>query len=702
MAFNLDSDIRYVKRVGPARAEVLKKMGITNIRTLLYFVPKGRDRYLFYRGFQNIADCEEGDDVVVRGIVTKAGQRWTRGRKKIFEVAISDDTGTLWGVWFNVHSYIAAAFSEGQAVIFRGKVTLYDKLQISHPKYEMVKDEGHQTVNDRIVEGTIIPLYPETAEFHEKIGQNAFRKVIKAAWDEVKDALVEPIPEDLRQEAGLCTLREMFSFLHFPQTKKEIDRGIHRYKFQELFSMELGIATYAHLIRKAKKKEPLSISSTVDTRIRKRFPFSFTSAQERAVEDIKKDITSHTPMNRLIQGDVGSGKTAVAVYAILAFAAKKRQVVFMAPTGILAEQHFKTFDTLLHDSQVRYRFLSGGIKPKERTSLLEDIRKGEVDVVIGTHALLQKDVQFRNLGLVIVDEQHKFGVLQRKELSEKGYNPDVLLMTATPIPRTLSMTAYGEYDISIIDEMPPGRTPVKTYWFSEKNRDKGYDIIRERVAKGEQVFIVCPLVEESEELGLKSAIDTHEDLSNTVFSDMNVGLIHGRMKDKDKDAVMERFRRKEIDILVATIVVEVGVDIPNATVMVIEHAERFGLAQLHQLRGRIGRGMIRSVCILFARSLTETARERIKIMTKTNDGFKIAEKDFEMRGPGEYFGTRQHGMPSLYLADLIHDRLLVFHAREKAFAIIKQDPDLKNKEHRYLDDLMKRKFKYGVELLGVT
>ena len=702
MKTTLDTDIQYVKGVGVSRAGTLRKMGIRNIRELLYFIPKGPERYLAYRGFRNIADCEEGDDVIVKGTVTEKRIRYSRGRRKIFEVAVSDETGTVTGVWFNVRSYITEAFEEGQTVIFRGKITLYDQMQITHPQFEMVEHSEEPDISGCIEKGKILPVYPETAEFHEKIGQNRLRNIIEYAWSEVKDSLQDPIPESIREKRDLCSIQEMFRFLHFPDSIDEVDRGVRRYKYQELFSMELGIARFARHIRQKKQKEPVTISEKIDYRIRKRFPFAFTGAQERAVREISENMSSETPMNRLLQGDVGSGKTAVAVYALLAVVANRKQAALMTPTSVLAEQHFNTVHRLLHDSQVEYRLLSGGMNHQKRADLLDEIREGEVDVVVGTHALLQEDVAFSDLALVIIDEQHKFGVLQRKELSEKGLNPDILFMTATPIPRTLSMTAYGEYDISILDEMPPGRSPVKTYWFSEKKRDLGYKIIRERVSQGEQVFYICPLVEESEDLDLKSAVETHVNLGTRVFPELDVGLIHGRLRQDEKDSIMDRFRSGEIDVLVATVVVEVGVDIPNASVMVIEHAERFGLAQLHQLRGRIGRGSSSSVCILFAAHPSETALERIKIMTKTQDGFKIAEKDFELRGPGEYFGTRQHGMPSFHLADLAQDRLILYAAREDAFRITGEDPDLSKPEHKYCEDLIKRQFSYGVELLGVT
>ncbi|MFH1708881.1 MAG: ATP-dependent DNA helicase RecG [Planctomycetota bacterium] len=699
---NLDTDIQFVKGVGPARSEVLRALGITNIRSLLYFVPRGAGRYIFYRGFQSIAECRDGDEVIVKGTVTKAALRWTRGRRQLFEAALTDDTGTLWGVWFNVRSYLTETVKEGAVLIFRGKVSLRERLQITHPQCEAVTEGTVAEIDEYIAKGTVLPLYPETAAFHEHVGQAVIRKVIRNAWEEVHDALVDPLPAEVLKTRNLCGLQEMFRFLHFPETRAEIDAGIQRYKFQEFFAMELGIARYAHQLRAGLRKAPVEITPHITARIRRRFPFTFTAAQERVVGEITRDMTAPAPMNRLLQGDVGSGKTAVAVYAILAVVANRRQAAFMAPTGILAEQHFRTFDRMLGDSQVRYALLTGGLPAAERAALLARIAAGEVDVVIGTHALIQKDVSFKDLAFVIVDEQHKFGVLQRRDLTDKGYNPDVLLMTATPIPRTLSMTAYGEYDISVIDEMPPGRIPVKTCWFTEENREQGYAIIRDRAAKGEQVFVVCPLVEGSEDSDLKSAVETHVLLGTRVFPGLTVGLLHGRMKDAEKEAIMRRFHDGDIRILVSTVVIEVGVDVPNATVMVVEHAERFGLAQLHQLRGRIGRGTERSICLLFATCTTEEGRQRIGILTETNDGFKIAERDFELRGPGDYFGTRQHGIPDFYLADLREDRLLLYGAREDAFRIVGVDPELKDERHRHLEDLIRRKFQYGVELLGVT
>ncbi|HHT9123548.1 MAG TPA: ATP-dependent DNA helicase RecG, partial [Candidatus Wunengus sp. YC63] len=443
------------------------------------------------------------------------------------------------------------------------------------------------------------------------------------------------------------------------------------------------------------------VGTNVDTHIRKLIPFALTNAQERVIREITTDMRSNKPMNRLLQGDVGSGKTVVAIYAILVAIANSYQAAFMAPTEILSEQHFQTIQKYLQHSHVRMHLLTGSTNSKYKKDALEQIRNGQIDLVIGTHALIEETVQFKKLGLVVIDEQHKFGVIQRLKLKEKGVQPDVLIMTATPIPRTLSITLFGDLDISALDEMPPGRTPIKTFWISKDKENETYKFIQEEIAKGRQVFIVYPLVEESAVLDLKAAVTEARKLQHDVFPASKVGLLHGQMKSGDKDKIMTDFKEKRYDILVSTVIIEVGIDIPNATVMVVEHAERFGLAQLHQLRGRIGRGSEQSYCLLFGNPKTNEARERLKIMTKTCDGFKIAEMDFKLRGPGEFFGTRQHGLPELKISDLIRDFPILKQARSDAFEIVSKDPRLTQETHRKIRQRVLETFKERLELISI-
>ena len=563
--------------------------------------------------------------------------------------------------------------------------------QLLSPEYEV-----NQDAETNIKEGGIIPVYPLT----EHISQTQFRKIMKEAVHHYTGAVEEILPKEILIKNQLLPLDKAIREIHFPETFDALKRAKTRLVYDELLTLEMAMA-----LRRSGIKEETGIAfkagPNVDAHIRNLIPFALTNAQERVIREITTDMRSNKPMNRLLQGDVGSGKTVVAIYAILAAIANGYQAAFMAPTEILSEQHFQTIQKYLQHSHVRMQLLTGSTNSKFKKDVLEKIRTGQIDLVIGTHALIEDTVQFKKLGLVVIDEQHKFGVIQRLKLKEKGFQPDVLIMTATPIPRTLSITLFGDLDISILDEMPPGRTPIKTFWISKDKENEAYKFIQEEITKGRQVFIVYPLVEESAVLDLKAAVTEAKRLQHDVFPACKVGLLHGQMKSGDKDKIMTDFKEKRYDILVSTVIIEVGIDVPNATVMVVEHAERFGLAQLHQLRGRIGRGSELSYCLLFGNPKTNEARERLKIMTKTCDGFKIAEIDFKLRGPGEFFGTRQHGLPELKISDLIKDFPILKQARSDAFEIVSKDPHLTQETHQKIRQKVLETFKDKLELISI-
>lgn len=663
-------------------------MGIHTIRNILYYFPRDyKDRTLI----QKISDAKIGAKITIQGKVIGIDTRISRTRKHILEVFVTDGTGTIAATWFN-QPFLTGKFHVEDTVFLHGKVGAYKYLQMASPEYEIIHDEADTSERG----GTIIPLYP----LNERITQSQFRKVVEEAVHLFADSLEEVLPEEIIQKNRLLPLSAAIRDIHFPKTPEHLKNARYRLIYHELFILEIAMA-----LRKREVKEETGISfrvgQNVDTHIRKLIPFTLTKAQERVIHEIKQDMRSPKPMNRLLQGDVGSGKTVVAIYAILAAIANGYQVAFMAPTEILAEQHFQTLKKYLHHSSVRIRLLTGEICSKKKKDDMEFIKNGDIDLVIGTHALIEEAVQFQKLGLTVIDEQHKFGVVQRLKLKEKGLCPDMLIMTATPIPRTLSLTLFGDLDISTLDEIPPGRSPVKTLWVPSGKESNAYHLIRGEVARGRQVFVVYPLVDESETLNLKAATTEVKKLQNDIFPDFRVGLLHGQMRSAEKEKTMLDFKEKRVDILVSTIIIEVGIDIPNATVMVIEHAERFGLAQLHQLRGRIGRGGEQSYCLLFGYPKTQTSLERLKIMTKTCDGFKIAEMDFRLRGPGEFFGTRQHGLPELKISNLIRDLPILEKARKDAFEIVTKDSHLASPSNLKTRQEVLETFKDRLELFNI-
>jgi len=604
---------------------------------------------------------------------------------------VKDKSGTLECVWFSVKYFSPGEFPIGREMYFTGRVDFYNGPQMVSPQHEPA-DEGEALFGPRI-----LPVYPLT----ENLNQASLRRVMKAALDRYLDLVEDMFDAATVKKLDMPPLGDAIRDVHFPAAVAVAQRARRRLSYDELYLLELGMAMRRRGIRREDMGFACEITPRIDARIRKRFPFALTGAQERVVGEIAADMREPKAMNRLLQGDVGSGKTVVALYAMLAAVASGRQAALMAPTEILATQHHNTLKDYLKGSRVRLVLLVGGLSARERKERIEQIAAGEADIVVGTHALVQGAVTFKELSMVVVDEQHKFGVLQRAELRQKGKHPDVLVMTATPIPRTLSLTVFGDLDVSVLDEMPPGRRPIKTAWRSSKKLAAGYEFVRERIAAGEQAFIVYPLVEESEALDLKAATSSAKQLQQKVFPEFRIGLLHGRMRSDEKDRVMAEFRAGRYHILVSTVIIEVGIDVPNATVMLVEHAERFGLAQLHQLRGRIGRGERPSYFLVFGDPRNDEARTRLRAIASTSDGFRIAEEDLKLRGPGEFFGTRQHGLPELRVADIIHDYRLLNLARRDAFALVAENPDLSGPGCERIRARLERTFRGRLDLIRV-
>jgi ATP-dependent DNA helicase RecG len=669
---------QYIKGVGPERFKLLNKLGIQTIRDLMYHFPR---RYLDRSRIKTIGEVlEEGrksspgilPEQTIQGKILESVLKRTRRWVSIFQIAVGDDTGIVYATWFN-QPFLKEYFNKGDEVILSGKLKFYKQPFLESPEYEIIKGEEYEPLHA----GRIIPCYPLTAGLNQKY----LRRIIKGAVEKYSSELEDTLKLIPDKPANLLPVPEAVRRIHIPDSEDDINNARTSLVWEELFMVQMSLAERYRTIKKNTVKHTLTISDNLEQRIRQRIPFALTAAQEKVIGEMKNDLIGKYPMNRLLQGDVGSGKTIVAVYAILAAIGNHTQAALMAPTEILAEQHYQTIYRLLENSKVRISLMVSGIPRKERQEQIELIKKGGIDLVIGTHALIQKAVVFNKLSLLIIDEQHKFGVEQRETLKSKGENPHTLIMTATPIPQTLTLTLFGDLDLSVIDEMPPGRKPVKTILRPSAKMPEALEFIRQKIHEGRQVYFVYPLIDESRQSGkkseeekasramLRSATQMAKYLKAKVFPEYNIQLLHGGMKQKKKDEIMQGFRQGKTNILVSTVVIEVGIDVPNASVMVIDHAERYGLAQLHQLRGRIGRGEHNSYCLLFGDFKTPDAEKRLKIMEETNDGFRIAEEDLRIRGPGEFLGTKQSGFPELKIADLSKDLEILKAVRKHAFKI---------------------------------
>ena len=684
-AEQLATPVQFLKGVGPARAELLERLGLHAVRDVLFFFPRG---YQDFSDERDVEQLEEGMLQSVRGVVEDIDLRSTSSGGCVLGVSLRCRTGQLRAIWFNQPS-MRDRLQFGQRVMFSGKPK-YEGLvwQMTHPRVETLDAEEEEPVTK------ILPVYPLT----EGMLQWQMRKIVRGTLDAYVEVLDEVFPEEYLQAHDLWPLRRALPQVHFPDDQESLDHARRRLVYQELFILQLALAVKRRQQHDQRKATALEATAKIDARIRRLFPFEPTAGQERAIAEIAADMSGPIPMNRLLQGDVGSGKTVVAVYAMLLAVAHGCQAVLMAPTEVLARQHTLTLDRLLDTSRVRRAQLTGGLTPGRRTALLELIAAGEIDVIVGTQAIIQEDVSFANLGLVVIDEQHKFGVLQRAVLKHAGLDPHYLVMTATPIPRTVTMTLFGDLDVSTIDDSPPGRQKVNTYLANEGQRAKWWDFFRRKLREGRQGYVVTPLVEQSEATRAASLDEAYETLANGELEAFRIGLIHGRMSSAEKDAAMDRFRSGEIQVLVCTSVVEVGVDVPNATLMTIEDGHHFGLAQLHQLRGRISRGKYPGFCCVFGDPRTEESLERLGAFVSSTDGFELAETDFKLRGPGNIFGTKQHGMPPLRIADLLRDQSILKEARRDAHALTTADPDLAREEHAKLRQMMLTRYGKALDL----
>ncbi len=688
-------ELQYIKGIGPRRAEVLAKNHIKSKYDLFNYFPR---KYVDRSRIVKLQDLHPEHEVTVIGKVEAAGMR--RARKTMFYIVISDGSGLLEAVWFNAANYFKNVFKVGEWVSLSGKVNFYRGFQLVHPDYDKL---GEGEVDNLFNTGKIIPFYPENESFKKAlITSNTFRKIFYHLRDDF-DEINEFFPKSLMQKRRFQKRSEAYRQIHLPENDNQLEQAIYRFKYEDFYFLQMMLALQKAHVKTSTQGIAFTNKSKRLEQLYKDLPFELTGAQKKVIREIRQDMYGSEPMNRLLQGDVGSGKTLVAVMAILLAVDNGYQAALMVPTEILAEQHYFNISEMLQPLNVRVSLLTGSTTAKQRRQLREELSADEPHVVIGTHALIQDAVGFENLGLIIIDEQHRFGVMQRGRLIEKGIHADVLVMTATPIPRTLALTVYGSLDVSIIDEMPANRQPITTVWRFDNKAEKIYQFIAERVQQGQQAYIVYPLVEESEKMDLKAATESYAYLKNGPLKKFSVGLLHGRMKSAEKEQIMRAFVKGDLNILVSTTVIEVGVDVANATIMLIEHAERFGLSQLHQLRGRVGRGRQKSYCILKTPyNIGDIARQRMKIMTETQDGFIIAEKDLTLRGWGDFFGTKQHGMPDFRLANPILDRDILDQAREDAFAIVQSDPFLRKAEHKALNRMLRSELKGRFDLINIS
>lgn len=720
MPSKIDKPLQYLKHVGPKRAESFEKIGINTIKDLLFYFPnKHLDRSTILNSvkIRQLVNNGYEAEVTVVGVVTDTEYLRLGGKRQLFKVKFQDEGGIFEGVWFQGIHFFKDFFKIGEyyAVSSKPVITKYGSLQFAHPEADKL---GSEESTDFMNTGKIIPFYSKPKELREnKIGDISLRRIITAAVEEFADDLEETLPAGIILSESLLPIKEAVKIMHFPQNSEELEKAVYRFKFEELFYLEIIAAKRKEIIQDEKKGIKFSTNKILVKQVLDNFPFKLTESQLEVLTEIRLDMESSKPMNRLLQGDVGSGKTVVALLAMCIAAGNKEkyQSLFMVPTEILAYQHYKKITELLSGTGVNVDIVIGGQKKAERESILQRIYNGESDIIIGTHALFEDSVEFYKVGLVVIDEQHRFGVMQRSRLIQKGIQPDVIVMTATPIPRTLTMTVYGDLDISVIKNPPEGRKPVQTYITSDRKLSDIYKfIIKQRIENNNRAFIVYPLVEESEKLELKAAVKLFDELSQNQLKELNVGLLHGKMHWREKEDVMEKFAAGEFDVLVSTTVIEVGIDIPEANVIIINEAHRFGLSQLHQLRGRVGRGGKDSYCILvtkpgyakkisnfdynfayLSKSQIEANKTAIRLnaLAEYTSGFDLSEIDAKLRGPGNIYGLEQSGFPQLKHANLIEDIDIIKTARERAFKIINKDPELLDEEHRVINYIIETQYK---------
>lgn len=684
----LDASVTTIKGIKINLASKLSKLGIKTVRDLLYFFPR---YHLDYSQRKRIAELEIGKEQTILASVWESRVARLGGQQGT-ELTLGDETGNVRAIWFN-QPYLAKRFPTNAQIVLSGKVAEYKGRPVfESPDWELVEDK------ELIHAGRLVPVYSLTSGLYPR----QVRNLIKRTIDDCVGQLEDFLPQEIKNRSQLLNLPGAVIQAHYPDDHLKKDAARKRLAFDELFLIQLGVLSKKRNWQEGQPGNAFVVDTEKTDKFLKSLPFKLTSAQEKVLQEILADLKQSKPMSRLLQGEVGSGKTVVAIAALLTSVDSGYQGALMAPTEILAEQHYYNICRLLSrvnsgsdqegnvccykglfSCPITFSLLTGKMNEKEKASIHNRIRGGEINVVIGTHALIQKGVEFSKLGLAVIDEQHRFGVLQRSALRQKGFNPHILVMTATPIPRTLALTLYGDLDISVIDELPPGRQIIKTKWLRNECRDEAYDFIRQQVAIGHQAFVICPLIEESDNIEAKAAVAEYNRLSREVFPDLRLGLLHGRMSNDKKDEIMQCFRVGALDVLVSTPVVEVGIDVPNATVILIEAADRFGLSQLHQFRGRVGRGESQSYCLLVSEKPSFEGQARLEAIERIHDGFTLAEKDLELRGPGEFFGTRQSGLPDLRMAKLSDVRILEL-ARSEALGIFKIDPDLKLPTHKLL------------------
>ncbi|MFA7294099.1 MAG: ATP-dependent DNA helicase RecG [Candidatus Omnitrophota bacterium] len=679
------TSIQYLKGIGPKRKKSFSDKGINTIEDLLYYFPR---RYEDRTNFSNISGLKDGEIYTIKTQVLAGGQRnsWRRRSFSITEAVLVDKTGKINCVWFN-QPYLKEYLKPGVSLILYGKVEIYNgRMQMNNPEFEFLDSEDVDSLNI----GRIVPIYTLPKGF----SQRSMRHLIKGALDEFMPKVKDYLPFDLRSRNNLLNLAQSLINIHFPQDLILQKQALLRLSFEEFFIFQLPL-----VLRKLKRKEKKGVSHIVNGKLVEdfisRLPFKLTLGQQKVLAEIKSDMASAQAMQRLLQGDVGSGKTVVATLACLMSIQGGYQAAFMAPTEILSRQHYAKITSQLSGLTFNGRKLRLGLlisQDKEKERIYQEVKEGKIDLIIGTHALLQEGLRFKSLGFIVIDEQHKFGVGQRALLPKKGNNPDVLIMTATPIPRTLAITLYGDLDISVINELPAGRIPVKTLHFSQQDKEKGFALARQELEHGRQAYIIYPVIEESYALDIAGAKKMFAELKEGGFKNFRLGLVHGKLKTKEQEEVMLKFRNKELDLLVSTTILEVGIDIPNATCMIVAHAERFGLSQLHQLRGRIGRGSLQSFCVLISDAQTDEAKARLRAMVLSSDGFRISEEDLRIRGPGEFFGQRQHGLTELKIANPLTQLQLLKKAREEALRLISEDNNLTLHQHIQLKERLFQRF----------